>query len=81
MIDWERSGSFAVTPDGRRAVSSSYDKTLWLWELGSGKTIRTLEGHTGIFVSAVAVTPDGRRAVSALLTTRCGSGTWRVGMK
>src|SRR5438132_5243274 len=51
-----------VTPDGRRAVSASLD--LRLWDLESGQTIRTLEGHTGI-VSAVAVTPDGCRAVSA----------------
>jgi WD40 repeat protein len=41
LIDWERSGSFAVTPDGRRAISGSYDTTLWLWDLESGKTIRT----------------------------------------
>ena len=54
----------AVTPDGRRAVSASEDRTLRLWDLESGQTIRTLEGHTGS-VRAVAVTPDGRRAVSA----------------
>ena len=53
----------AVTPDGRRAVSASADRTLRLWDLESGQTIRTLQGHTGL-VSAVAVTPDGRRAVS-----------------
>lgn len=35
-----------------------------MWDLESGSTIRTLEGHTN-WVSAVALTPDGRRAVSA----------------
>ena len=54
----------AVTPDGRCAVSASDDRTLRLWDLGTGQTIRTLEGHTDL-VKAVAVTPDGRRAVSA----------------
>jgi WD40 repeat protein len=54
----------AVTPDGRRAVSASWDQTLRLWDLSSGQTLRMLEGHTGE-VSAVAVTPDGRRVVSA----------------
>jgi len=58
--NWVR--AVAVTPDGRRAVSASKDQTLRLWDLESGQTIRTLEGH---WVSAVAVTPDGRRAVSA----------------
>ena len=54
----------AVTPDGRRAVSASDDRTLRLWDLSTGQTIRMLEGH-GDSVKGVAVTPDGRRAVSA----------------
>jgi WD40 repeat protein len=39
------------------------DKTLQLWDLESGETLRTLEHPDK--VSAVAVTPDGRRAASA----------------
>jgi WD40 repeat protein len=54
----------AVTPDGRRAVSASWDKTLKVWDLESGSMLRTLEGHTA-HVYGVAVTPDGTRAVSA----------------
>jgi WD40 repeat protein len=53
----------AVTPDGRHAVSASYDQTLRLWDLESGQSRLTLEGHR-YEVSAVAVTPDGCRAVS-----------------
>ena len=53
----------AVTPNGCRAISASSDETLRLWDLSTGQTIRTLEGHTNS-VTAVAVTPDGRRAVS-----------------
>jgi WD40 repeat protein len=53
----------AVTPDGRRAVSASSDRTLRLWDLESGQTLRALDGHSGS-VQAVAVTSDGRRAVS-----------------
>jgi WD40 repeat protein len=52
----------ATTPDGRRAVSASKDKTLRVWDLETGHS-RVLKGHTD-GVSAVAVTPDGRRAVS-----------------
>ncbi len=53
----------AVTPDGRRVVSSG-DETLKVWDLESGNCLRTLEGHTH-WVNGVAVTPDGRRAISA----------------
>ena len=34
-----------------------------LWDLATGQSLRTLEGHTDA-VSAVAVLPDGRRALS-----------------
>jgi WD40 repeat protein/serine/threonine protein kinase len=54
----------AVTPDGRRAVSASRDRTLRVWDLGSGQVVRTLEGHLKA-VTAVALTPDGYGAVSA----------------
>jgi WD40 repeat protein len=54
----------AITPDGRRAVSASWDKTLRVWDLESGQSLRKLEGHS-FGVNGVAITPDGRRAVSA----------------
>jgi AAA ATPase domain/WD domain, G-beta repeat len=54
----------AVTPDGRRVVSASADKTLKVWDLASGRAEAALEGHAA-GVSACVVTPDGRRVVSA----------------
>ena len=53
----------AVTPDGRRLVSGSHDRTLKLWDLDSGNCLHTFEGHAD-WVLACAVTPDGRRLVS-----------------
>jgi WD40 repeat protein len=50
--------------DGKQAVSASWDRTLKVWDLGSGHTVCTLEGHSGE-VTGVAVTADGKRAVSA----------------
>jgi len=53
----------AVTADGKRAVSASWDKTLKVWDLETGHELRTLEGHAD-YVTGVAVTADGKRAVS-----------------
>ena len=36
----------AVSGDGRRAVSASADKTLKVWDVESGRELRTLEGHS-----------------------------------
>jgi WD40 repeat protein len=53
----------AVTADGKRAISGSWDKTLKLWNLETGEELFTLKGHSHL-VSAVAVTADGKRAIS-----------------
>jgi WD40 repeat protein len=53
-----------ITPDGHRALSASYDRTLRVWDLESGQTVRTLEDCTWM-KGEVTLTIDGRRAVSA----------------
>ena len=53
-----------VTPDGSLAVSASCDKTLKVWDVKSGKELKTLSGHTSV-VCGVSVTSDGTLAVSA----------------
>jgi len=45
-------------------VSASGDRTLKVWDLVSGREVRTLGGHSEA-LSRVAVSADGRRAVSA----------------
>ena len=53
----------AFLPDGRRAISSSVDRTLRLWDLETGNSLGRFEGHEGPVIG-VAVTPDGRYALS-----------------
>ncbi|RLD81546.1 MAG: hypothetical protein DRJ15_04120 [Bacteroidetes bacterium] len=60
----------AITPDGKRAVSASEDKTCILWDLNSGEALKTLKGHTKE-VYAVAITADGKRAISASRDETC----------
>jgi WD40 repeat protein len=62
----------AVSADGRRAVSASWDKTLKVWDTQTRRELRSLTGH-GDAVLGVAVAGDGRRAVSG-----CMDGTVKV---
>ena len=55
--------SVAFSPDGKTALSGSYDNTLKLWDISTGKVIRTFEGHTN-WVFSVAFSPDGKTALS-----------------
>ncbi|QJW92750.1 WD40 repeat domain-containing protein [Frigoriglobus tundricola] len=54
----------AVTPDGKTLVSVSNDKTVRLWDGGTGKLRKVLDGHTD-WVGSLVLTRDGARAVTA----------------
>ena len=40
--------SVALTPDGRKGISGSEDKTVRVWDLESGVCLKVLEGHTDL---------------------------------
>ena len=52
----------AISPDGKRLLSASFDGTVRLWELATGKELKKFDGP-GNFVESVSFTPDGKRAV------------------
>lgn len=60
----EAVNSLAVSPDSRRLLSASQDRTIKLWDLETLSELLTLRGHSGI-IWDVAFTPGGRGAVSA----------------
>lgn len=56
--------SVAFSPDGKYALSGSYDHSVRLWDVETGREVRTFKGHT-IGLKSVAFSPDGRRALSS----------------
>jgi WD40 repeat protein/serine/threonine protein kinase len=55
--------SLAFSPDGRHAVLGEAGGDIVLWDLATGRGVRTFKGHTGV-VNSLAFSPGGRRALS-----------------
>jgi WD40 repeat protein len=60
--------SVAFAPDGRLLASGSPDKTIRLWDVQTGRLVRTLAGHTDS-VFSVVFAPDGRWLASGSTDT------------
>lgn len=53
----------AISADGKRIVTASFDKTARVWDAATGTSVATLVSHTGSVRSA-AFSPDGQRVIT-----------------
>ena len=60
--DWIE--NLAFTPDGKRLITGSKDKTARVWDVATGQVLHVLKGHTDT-VRGVAALPDNRRVATA----------------
>ncbi|AUB37023.1 Serine/threonine protein kinase [Nostoc flagelliforme CCNUN1] len=56
------------SPDGKTLASGSLDTTIKLWDVSTGKAIKTLTGHSS-GVNSVRFSPDGKTLASGSLDT------------
>ncbi len=67
--------ALALSLDGSLLVSGGWDRTMRVWDTGTGRCLRTFDAHDGI-VSGVALNADGTLAASGSwdMTVRL----WRI---
>ena len=66
--------SASFSPDGKRVVTASADKTARVWDAETGKPVGEPMTH-GERVYSASFSPDGKRVVTASGTRRPASGT------
>jgi hypothetical protein len=72
--------SVAFSLDGRWLASGSWDKIVKIWEVATGREVRTLAGHTDL-ISGLAFSPDGRWLASSSYDGSTGIWNAENGMR
>lgn len=63
----------AWSPDGKSIASGGFDGMIKLWDVATGKTLRTYSGFQNAFAGKIAWSPDGK-----LIASSDDAGTVRV---
>jgi len=53
----------AFLPDGKHVLTASNDQTVKLWDIASGKLLRSFVGHKS-WITAMDITPDGKYVIT-----------------
>jgi eukaryotic-like serine/threonine-protein kinase len=69
----DRVNSVRFSPDGKRLLTGSCDKTARIWDADSGKELQVLRGHTRSLLVAV-FSPDGKKVLT-VSSNKSESGT------
>jgi WD40 repeat protein len=62
-FSWQN--AIALSPDGKWIAGGGNDFVVTLWEVGSGKVVVQMKGHTKNYLKAVTFSPDGQQVASA----------------
>ena len=68
--------SIAISPDGQTLVSGGVDQVLKIWNLHTGKLVRTLSGHS-YSVNSVVISPNGQLLASGGYDGISKFGSWQ----
>ncbi len=54
----------AISPDDNKALTGSADNKVYIWDLGTGKPIKILEGHSKGIITSVSFNADATQALT-----------------
>jgi WD40 repeat protein len=59
-----RVNGVAISADGKRALSASWDGVVRYWDLEKGELIREMKGHQSPYINSVTLSANGKQALT-----------------